>query len=121
MKIYTRRGDDGTTGLLHGGRVPKTSPRPTAYGSVDEAQAAIGVDERRLLLPAIHAPPLDQLWRSDRNGHRAPSARRAPDGVHNLPWLERLEEEGSPEPLRLGLQYGVGKRTRDDRMQIRSV
>jgi cob(I)alamin adenosyltransferase len=43
MKIYTRRGDDGSTGLLHGGRVPKSSPRPTAYGSVDEAQAAIGV------------------------------------------------------------------------------
>ena len=43
MKIYTRTGDDGTTGLLYGGRVPKDSPQPTAYGSVDEAQAAIGV------------------------------------------------------------------------------
>lgn len=43
MKIYTRKGDDGTTGLLFGGRVPKDSVRPTAYGSVDEAQAAIGV------------------------------------------------------------------------------
>lgn len=43
MKIYTRTGDDGTTGLLFGGRVPKDSALPTAYGSVDEAQAAIGV------------------------------------------------------------------------------
>lgn len=43
MKIYTRKGDDGTTGLLYGGRVPKDSPRPTAYGTVDEAQAALGV------------------------------------------------------------------------------
>ncbi len=43
MKIYTRKGDDGTTGLLYGGRVAKNSPRPTAYGTVDEAQAAIGV------------------------------------------------------------------------------
>ncbi len=43
MKIYTRKGDDGTTGLLYGGRVAKDSPRPEAYGSVDEAQAAIGV------------------------------------------------------------------------------
>ncbi len=42
MKIYTRTGDDGTTGLLYGGRVPKDSAQPTAYGSVDEAQAAIG-------------------------------------------------------------------------------
>lgn len=43
MKIYTRTGDDGTTGLLYGGRVPKDSPRPVAYGDVDEAQAALGV------------------------------------------------------------------------------
>jgi cob(I)alamin adenosyltransferase len=43
MKIYTRKGDDGTTGLLFGGRVAKNAPQPTAYGSVDEAQAAIGV------------------------------------------------------------------------------
>jgi cob(I)alamin adenosyltransferase len=43
MKIYTRRGDDGTTGLLYGGRVPKDSALPRAYGAVDEAQAAIGL------------------------------------------------------------------------------
>jgi cob(I)alamin adenosyltransferase len=43
MKIYTRKGDDGTTGLLFGGRVSKDSPRPEAYGQVDEAQAVIGV------------------------------------------------------------------------------
>lgn len=43
MKIYTRKGDDGTTGLLFGGRVAKDSAAPTAYGAVDEAQAAIGV------------------------------------------------------------------------------
>ena len=42
-RVYTRRGDDGTTGLLHGGRVAKDSPQPTAYGDVDEAQAAIGL------------------------------------------------------------------------------
>jgi len=43
MKIYTRKGDDGTTGLLFGGRVRKDSPRPAAYGEVDEAQAALGL------------------------------------------------------------------------------
>ena len=43
MKIYTRQGDDGTTGLFYGGRVRKDSPLPEAYGEVDEAQAAIGV------------------------------------------------------------------------------
>ncbi|HEY6533670.1 MAG TPA: cob(I)yrinic acid a,c-diamide adenosyltransferase [Acidimicrobiales bacterium] len=43
MKIYTRKGDDGTTGLLYGGRVAKDSAQPTAYGTVDELQAALGV------------------------------------------------------------------------------
>ena len=43
MKIYTRTGDDGTTGLYFGGRVAKDGDRPAAYGDVDESQAAIGV------------------------------------------------------------------------------
>ena len=43
MSIYTKKGDDGTTGLLHGGRVRKDAERPTAYGEVDEAQAVLGV------------------------------------------------------------------------------
>ncbi|MCU0269443.1 MAG: cob(I)yrinic acid a,c-diamide adenosyltransferase [Acidimicrobiales bacterium] len=43
MQIYTRKGDDGTTGLLYGGRVSKDSPLPTAYGTVDEAQAVLGL------------------------------------------------------------------------------
>ncbi len=43
MKIYTKTGDDGTTGLLYGGRVGKNDPRPIAYGDVDETQAAIGL------------------------------------------------------------------------------
>jgi len=42
-RLYTGKGDDGTTGLLFGGRVPKDSPRPRACGAVDEAQATIGV------------------------------------------------------------------------------
>ncbi|HEU4839855.1 MAG TPA: cob(I)yrinic acid a,c-diamide adenosyltransferase [Ilumatobacteraceae bacterium] len=43
MKVYTKKGDDGTTGLFYGGRVAKDSELPTAYGSVDEAQAVIGL------------------------------------------------------------------------------
>jgi cob(I)alamin adenosyltransferase len=42
-KIYTRKGDDGTTGLIGGRRVPKDSPRIEAGGSVDELNAALGV------------------------------------------------------------------------------
>ena len=41
--IYTRDGDDGSTGLFYGGRVPKDSVLPRAYGTVDEAQAILGV------------------------------------------------------------------------------
>ncbi len=42
-RIYTRTGDDGTTGLLYGKRVRKDHPTIEANGAVDEAQAAIGV------------------------------------------------------------------------------
>jgi cob(I)alamin adenosyltransferase len=43
VKIYTRTGDDGTTGLLYGGRVRKDAAGPSAYGDVDEAQAFLGL------------------------------------------------------------------------------
>ncbi len=42
-KIYTRTGDDGSTGLGDGSRVAKDSARVTAYGTVDEANSAIGI------------------------------------------------------------------------------
>lgn len=42
VKIYTRRGDDGTTGLYFGGRVAKSSEPIEVNGAVDEAQAALG-------------------------------------------------------------------------------
>jgi cob(I)alamin adenosyltransferase len=42
-KIYTRTGDDGTTGLGDGARVPKEGLRVEAYGTVDEANSAVGV------------------------------------------------------------------------------
>ncbi len=43
MKLYTRSGDDGTTGLFSGARVHKHDPRIEAYGTVDEANACIGL------------------------------------------------------------------------------
>jgi cob(I)alamin adenosyltransferase len=43
VKIYTRKGDDGSTGLWYGGRVQKFAGRPEAYGSVDEAASALGL------------------------------------------------------------------------------
>ena len=55
MKIYTKTGDTGETGLLGGARVPKDHVRVAAYGDVDETNAAIGV------VRALAQPPLDQL------------------------------------------------------------
>ena len=43
MRIYTRTGDGGETGLLFGGRVSKSDPRCEAYGSIDEAISAMGL------------------------------------------------------------------------------
>jgi len=43
MKIYTRTGDHGDTGLFGGGRVPKDHPRVAAYGDVDELNSVLGV------------------------------------------------------------------------------
>ncbi len=59
-KIYTRTGDDGTTGLGDGTRVAKDSARVNAYGTVDEANSCIGVllaadvpDDIRVLLTRV--------------------------------------------------------------------
>jgi cob(I)alamin adenosyltransferase len=42
-RIYTKKGDDGTTSLWYGGRVPKSDARTEAYGAIDEAGSALGV------------------------------------------------------------------------------
>jgi len=42
-KVYTKKGDDGSTGLLFGGRVPKDAAGPATYGAVDEAVSALGL------------------------------------------------------------------------------
>jgi cob(I)alamin adenosyltransferase len=52
-RLYTRKGDDGSTGLGGGQRVPKDSPRVTAYGVVDELNAAIGVAVAHGLSPRL--------------------------------------------------------------------
>ncbi|MEX2275972.1 MAG: cob(I)yrinic acid a,c-diamide adenosyltransferase [Actinomycetota bacterium] len=52
-RIYTKTGDDGTTGLLYGGRVSKADPATEAYGTVDEAVAAIGLARASSDEPAL--------------------------------------------------------------------
>ena len=53
MKIYTRTGDSGQTGLFGGGRVSKTHPRVEAYGDVDELNAALGMARAIEMMPRI--------------------------------------------------------------------
>ncbi|MBI3253174.1 MAG: cob(I)yrinic acid a,c-diamide adenosyltransferase, partial [Nitrosopumilales archaeon] len=43
MKIYTKTGDDGTTGLQGGSRISKSNPRIIAYGAVDEINSSLGI------------------------------------------------------------------------------
>lgn len=57
-KIYTRTGDDGTTGLVNGERRPKSDRRIEAFGTVDEANACIGLAR---LHTAEHHPEIDRM------------------------------------------------------------
>jgi cob(I)alamin adenosyltransferase len=99
-KIYTRTGDDGTTALGSGKRVPKTSLRIAAYGTVDETNAAIGV--ARLLLPADQAVVADMLARIQNDLFDVGADLCVPDTGEPLPYtplrmksqqVERLERE----------------------------
>ena len=53
MKIYTRTGDEGDTGLFGGGRVAKDDPRVEAYGAVDELNAALGLARSIEMMPRV--------------------------------------------------------------------
>ena len=99
-KIYTRKGDDGTTVLPSGGRVPKTSRRIAAYGAVDETNAAIGV--ARLALSADQALIADMLARIQNDLFELGADLCTPDTGKpppyaplrvNMAQVERLEHE----------------------------
>ena len=60
-KIYTRRGDDGSTGLFGGPRVRKDDLRVAAYGDVDELNSALGVAREELLQQADLLARIDAL------------------------------------------------------------
>ena len=53
MKIYTKTGDKGDTGLFGGGRVSKTHPRVEAYGDVDELNACLGMARAVEMMPRV--------------------------------------------------------------------
>lgn len=53
VRIYTKKGDDGTTGLLYGGRVGKDDQRTEVYGTLDETVSALGVARAGGLVPRV--------------------------------------------------------------------
>jgi len=89
-KIYTRTGDDGTTGLGDGSRVPKTHARIEAYGTVDEANSAIGVILAVPNLPAAVSEALTQIQHElfDLGGELAVPGYRAIQDSH----IDQLEQ-----------------------------
>jgi cob(I)alamin adenosyltransferase len=98
LKIYTRKGDDGTTSLWYGGRVDKSDARTGAYGALDETNSAIGVarslaTEPRLAADLLHLQ--SDLFVAGAELATAPEAReRLEAGVSRLdesmvPWLEK--------------------------------
>jgi cob(I)alamin adenosyltransferase len=100
VKIYTRKGDDGTTGLWYGGRVPKYSGRPEAYGSIDEAASALGlaraVAERGGELHADVLRVQNELFMAGAELATAPEAAgRLEEGVSKVTadMVERLESD----------------------------
>jgi cob(I)alamin adenosyltransferase len=105
VKIYTRKGDDGTTGLLFGGRVPKDSPLPIAYGAVDEAQAFIGLARTEVDDPELDAALIGlekDLWvvmaelatEADRRDRLVDGESKVTDAMvdHVEDWLDRLAD-----------------------------
>ena len=88
-KIYTGKGDDGTTSLWYGGRVPKDDGRTDAYGSLDEANSALGVarslcaDDAELAADILRVQ--DELFVAGAELATAPeAAERLRDGVSRI-------------------------------------
>jgi cob(I)alamin adenosyltransferase len=96
MKIYTRTGDRGETGLFGGPRVPKSDARVEAYGDVDELNAAVGAARAALEDPEVDghlARIQDQLFcvGAELATPHGAKARSAIPPVE-AGWAERLEQ-----------------------------
>jgi len=103
MKIYTRTGDKGETGLLGGKRIPKSSVRLHACGSLDELNASLGIVVSDPVLPK---PLQQQLLRLERllfvvgtsvaspEGNRQKLPRITPEDVLRIEeWIDALSKD----------------------------
>ena len=111
MKLYTRTGDDGTTGLFGGTRVDKDHPRVEAYGTVDELNACLGLAAccrptdawgRRLLeiLGQVQSRLFDigaDLATPPGSKHEEKIERISADHVREAEtWIDRIDSENDP-------------------------
>jgi cob(I)alamin adenosyltransferase len=133
MKIYTKTGDTGETGLFNGTRVSKSDPRVAAYGDVDELSAWIGlvradappgdVDERLgavqrdlFALGAMLADPTHRIAKRVDKATLTPASVKALEGAIDafegeLPALRRfIFAGGSPAAAKLHLSRAVCRR-----------
>lgn len=97
-RIYTKSGDDGTTGLIGGARVPKDAARIEAYGTVDELNAVLGMVRSQPLPPSVD----ETLQRIQDDLFTLGANLALPDGADPADWkipqtadadIERLEQE----------------------------
>lgn len=97
MKIYTKTGDDGRTGLFGGQRVSKTHPRVEAYGAVDELNASLGLAAAFLEDEELRGAVRRQQSRLFDLGAdlATPPDTAAGDWLHRVPssWVRELETE----------------------------
>jgi cob(I)alamin adenosyltransferase len=91
LKIYTKTGDRGETGLFGGARVPKDDARVEAYGDVDELNSVLGVAVAQLedeeLRAGLRVVQADLFTLGARLATPAPE-----DGGRDNPWIPRLDE-----------------------------
>ena len=144
VKIYTKTGDAGETGLYGGARVSKADPRVDSYGDVDEANACLGVVRSAGVPPDIDAM-LDRIQRDLfalgaqlADGRPDPrtyegKTRLADDDVERLEgWIDQLETElpplqhfilagGSPAGAALHLARTVCRRAERRMVTVPSV
>ncbi len=107
-RVYTRAGDDGTTALASGKRIPKDSPRIEAYGTVDELNSVIGVAVAAGLHDSMHEAFFviqqvlfnlgSDLAMTEEDKHKYPVPQVEPRHVEQLEaWIDSWNE--SLEPL----------------------
>src|SRR6476661_5516111 len=109
VKIYTRTGDDGDTGLFDGTRVSKDHPRVAAYGDVDELNAWLGFVRAAIEKDQDVVEMLDRIQRdlfglgarladpARKIAERVTKAAVTPEDVARLEgWIDRLESELPP-------------------------